>query len=231
MSSVYRVAGFRVADFFAANRGGGLYTEAVTQRLGSMIAWWCAKAGLAPTIVTLSNLALGLITSTAVALTGPGITPWGGLLALLGWQLAYAMDCADGQLARVTGQASPDGARVDVLCDVASHIALVTALVCVARPPVALASAFAGTWLVNVITSVLASGGASSLVPSRSPAVRLVKLIRDYGFVVLIAGVLLAVRPQWTIGFVGVMTVVNGGFLATSLIQTARRALLVNVQQ
>ena len=55
-----------------------------------------------------------------------------GLLALVGWQVAYALDCADGQLARVTGRTSAAGARLDVLCDVAAQIALVTALAAVA---------------------------------------------------------------------------------------------------
>lgn len=221
MSSVYGVA-----DFYAANRGGGLYSEGVSQRLGAVIALWCSKARLPPTIVTLGNLALGLITSIAVALNAGQITPLGGLFALLGWQLAYAMDCADGQLARVTRQASPAGARVDVLCDVASHIALVTALAAVARPPLALACVFAGTWLVNVITSVLDSHDASSMIPSRSLPVRLIKLVRDYGAVVLGAGIVLIVRPQWMIGFVVVMTVVNGGFLILSIAHSARRALI-----
>src|SRR5690606_10341450 len=83
-----------------------------------------------------------------------------GLVALVGWQVAYALDCADGQLARVTGRGSPAGARVDVLCDVAAQIALVTALGTTAvaqRPatPVWLVALFAGTWMVNLVTSVM----------------------------------------------------------------------------
>jgi phosphatidylglycerophosphate synthase len=220
MSSVYGVA-----DFYAANRGGGLYSEALSQRLGAFIALLGARAGLPPTIVTLGNLILGLTTSITVAVSAGDITPWGGVLALLGWQIAYAMDCADGQLARVTGQASPAGARVDVLCDVASHIALVCALVLVARPPLGLAAVFAATWMVNVITSVLATGGAAPMVTSPSLPVRLIKLVRDYGAIVFAAGLILAIRPRWMIGFVVVMTALNGGFLAVSLIHSAWRAL------
>jgi len=220
MSSVYGVA-----DFYAANRGGGLYSEALSQRLGALIALLGSRLGLSPTVVTLGNLALGLTTSIVVAVNAGRITPWGGILALLGWQLAYAMDCADGQLARVTGQASPAGARVDVLCDVASHIGLVCALVLVGHPPLALAAIFAGTWMVNVITSVLATGGAAPLLASTSWPTRLIKLVRDYGAIVLVAGLILAIRPQWMIGFIVAMTVINGGFLAASLIQAAHRAL------
>lgn len=220
MSSVYGVA-----DFYAANRGGGLYSEALSQRLGALIAYFSARAGLRPTIVTLSNLALGLATSLTVALNADRITPLGGFAALLGWQLAYAMDCADGQLARVTRQASPAGARVDVLCDVASHVALVLALTEVARPPLGLAAVFAGTWMINVITSILTGTGAASLIPSRSLAVRLLKVVRDYGAIVLAAGLILTLRPQWMLGFIVVMTAINIGFLAISLVHSARAAL------
>src|SRR5207244_9637763 len=97
----------------------------------------------------------------------------GGLGALVLWHVAYALDCADGQLARVTGQSSSEGARVDVLCDVALQIGLVAAVSTVAahyapRPAPALIAAFAGTWMVNLITSILQQGGsAASLVAGR----------------------------------------------------------------
>ena len=83
----------------------------------------------------------GLVVSAAVVaaahpVAAERVPAWPvGLLALVGWQLAYALDCADGQLARVTGQTSPAGARVDVLCDVAAQIALVTALAATASRP------------------------------------------------------------------------------------------------
>src|SRR5919107_611342 len=126
------------ADFYAVNRGGGLFSELVSQRLGARISVFANKHKLAPTVLTVANLGVGCLASAAVIATaGPvadgRIWAWPiGLLALLGWQFAYALDCADGQLARVTGQSSPAGARVDVLCDVAAQVALVSALAAVA---------------------------------------------------------------------------------------------------
>jgi hypothetical protein len=118
------------------------------------------------------------------------------------------------------------GARIDILCDVASQIALVTALVAVAQPPYWLGALFAGTWMVNLVTSVLAtSDKAQSMVTSRSPLVRLVKLVRDYGAVVLVAGLVLVIAPDWTQWFIVAFTVVNGGFLLASIAFTARTAL------
>ncbi len=96
-----------------------------------------------------------------------------GLVALLAWQLAYAFDCADGQLARVTGRTSSAGARVDVLCDVAAQIGAGDRAVggrggLPAGTPAWLVAAFAGTWMVNLVTSVMQSGpNAASMVPSQ----------------------------------------------------------------
>lgn len=220
----------RVADFYAVNRGGGLFSEAFSQRLGAVFALLAARTGLKPTHLTLLNLALGIAVSVVLVLRAQdgtsAITPLYGLLALLGWQVAYSLDCADGQLARVTSQRSTAGARIDILCDVASQILLVTALVAVARPPLWLGALFAGSWMVNLVTSVLASAGdANSMVTSTSLPVRIVKLIRDYGAVIFVAGLVLTFAPALTIWFVAAFTVVNFGFLLTSITFTARTAL------
>jgi phosphatidylglycerophosphate synthase len=225
------------ADFYAVNRGGGLFSEAISQRIGARIAVAAHKRGLAPTVLTVTNLGLGCLVSFAVIATADPIADgrmWAwpiGLLALVGWQIAYALDCADGQLARVTGQTSAAGGRIDVLCDVATQIALVAALAATAKAQVSatpawLLAAFAGTWMVNLVTSVMQSGPqAASMVTSRSLPVRLVKLVRDYGAVIALAGVVLTVAPQWTIWVVALFTLINAGFLAASIAFAGRQAL------
>ncbi len=225
------------ADFYAVNRGGGLFSEAVSQRLGAHISVFANKHRLAPTVLTVANLGLGCLVSFAViAAAGPvaegRVWAWPiGLLALLGWQIAYGLDCADGQLARVTGQTSPAGARIDVLCDVAAQIALVAALAATAEAqvpetPAWLLAAFAGTWMVNLVTSVMQSGPqAASMVTSTSLPVRVVKLVRDYGAVIFVAGLVLTLVPQWTIWLVGLFTLVNAAFLAASIAFSGREAL------
>ena len=224
----------RLSQFYAANRGGGLYSEAFSQRVGALLAYVGNRVGLTPAVLTLVNLVLGVGASAVVIAFAPraagGALPhWLlGLVALLAWQLAYAFDCADGQLARVTHRTSASGARLDVLCDVAAQIGLVTALSAVAvayRPgtPMWLLAAFAGTWMVNLVTSVMQSGpNAASMVPSRSPLVRTVKLIRDYGAVILAAGLVLTIVPQWTVVVLWLFTAVNGLFLLASIAFTAR---------
>jgi hypothetical protein len=66
---------------------------------------------------------------------------------------------------------------------------------------------------------------AASMVTSRSLPVRLVKLVRDYGAVIALAGLVLTIAPQWTIWFVGLFTLVNAAVLAASVVFTARQAL------
>jgi phosphatidylglycerophosphate synthase len=225
------------ADFFAHNRNGGLFTMLVNQRLGAYACVPAHRLGLAPTVLTLANLVFGLAASVAVAALATamrdGSVPAAGvgLAALVLWQVAYSLDCADGQLARVTGRTSPAGARLDVLCDVALQISLVAAVsaVAVAYTPAApawLIAAFAGGWMVNLVTSVLQRGtSAASLISSGSLVVRLVKLVRDYGAVVTVIGLGLAFVPQWTIWLVVAFTVVNGLFLLASVAAAARTSL------
>lgn len=229
--------GRTAAEFYAVNRGGGLFSEAVSQRLGARISVFADRHRLAPTVLTVANLGLGCLVSFAViAAAGPvaegRVWAWPiGLLALIGWQIAYGLDCADGQLARVTGQTSPAGARIDVLCDVAAQIALVAALAATAEAqvpetPAWLLAAFAGTWMVNLITSVMQSGPqAASMVTSTSLPVRVVKLVRDYGAVIFLTGLVLTLVPQWTIWLVGLFTLVNAAFLAASIAFSGREAL------
>lgn len=226
-----------LADYYAVNKGGGLFSEATGQWIGTVLAATGRRLGLAPTVLTLVNLVIGLATSVVVVVLAQpvadgAVTAWPvGLLALIGWQLAYAFDCADGQLARATGQTSAAGARTDILSDVASQIALVTAVAAVTvaqRPgtPVWLIVVFAGTWLTNLVTSALQSGpAAASMVPSRSTPVRVIKLVRDPGAVFFLAALILSLAPAAMIWFVAAFAVVNGGFLVASIAFAARTAL------
>jgi phosphatidylglycerophosphate synthase len=233
-----RPARHTAADFLARNRGGGLFTETINQRIGAYLSVAAERLGLPPSALTLGNFVLGLAASVLVVRLAPamadGRVPASvvGLVALVLWQLAYSLDCADGQLARVTGQSSPAGARLDILCDVALQISLVAAVASVAYAynpddvPSWLVAGFAGTWMVNLVTSALQQGAAAgSLVTSRSTVVRLIKLVRDYGAVVTVIALTLAVVPGWTVWLMVAFTVVNGGFLLASIAASARASL------
>lgn len=227
----------RLIDYYRVNKGGGLFTEATGQWAGAVIARIAYRLGAPPTALTLVNFVVGVGTSVAlIGLASPvadgSVPAWPvGLLGLLGWQFAYFFDCADGQLARATGQTSPAGARVDILCDVAIQSALVAALATTAvvqapDTPVWLVTLFAATWMTNLVTSALQSGpAAASLVSSQSPLVRLAKLIRDPGAVFFAAGLILLAAPAATVWFIVAFTLVNSGFLVASIAFAARRSL------
>jgi phosphatidylglycerophosphate synthase len=225
------------ADFYAKLRTGELFTVLVNQRIAAYLSVPAERLGLPPTALTMINLVVGLGSSVLVIATaGPvahGRIPAAliGLVALVLWQLAYSFDCADGQLARVTGQSSPAGARVDVLADVGLQVSLVAAVGAVAvaqRPstPIWLVGAFAAAWMINMVTSVMAKEGTNqSLVTSRSLVVRLVKLIRDYGAMVALIGLVLAFLPSWMVWVMVLFTAVNCLFLLASIAQAARASL------
>lgn len=235
-STTYRAEPARLsaAIFRAKHRGGGLLSEALSQRMGSYLALAAYKLGLAPTHLTMASLCIGVSASIAL-IAAAGIVAAGGwiiaLLALVLWNLAYGLDCADGQLARVTGRASAAGARVDILSDVAVQISVVAAISTVAlaaapTTPGWLVALFAASWMVNLVTSVLATGSASaSLVTSRSVLVRVVKLVRDYAAIITVCGLVLAVRPTWTPWLMAAMSASNSGFLLLSVAHAARGSL------
>lgn len=95
--------------------GGHPMTQIFSQRIGAVIAWLCQNSGLTPNKTT--ALAGLLITAGAW-----GYAVWPGnfpflITILLLFQLAYATDCADGQLARATQRTSKRGAWWDVFVD------------------------------------------------------------------------------------------------------------------
>lgn len=227
----------RVGDFLAVNRGGGLLSEAIDQPVGAVIALAGFRLGLAPTVLTVVNFVLGVGASAAViALSSAmrdGSVPASavGLGALVVWHIAYEFDCADGQLARVARRASPLGGRLDILCDVAVQIALVSAVSAVAvayRPstPTWFVAAFAGCWMINLVTSVLAKGDdAVSLVRSTSWPVRVLKLSRDYSAMITLMALGIALVPGWLVWVMVAFTAVNAMFLLASIASATAKTL------
>lgn len=105
---------------------GHLLTRVFSQRLGALLAWIAARAGLKPNTVT----SLALLSSLAGAATYACLPPgfYAILVCVALTQLGYALDCADGQLARATGSSSRLGAWLDVYCDYLVILAISVAL-------------------------------------------------------------------------------------------------------
>jgi hypothetical protein len=52
-----------------------------------------------------------------------------------------------------------------------------------------------------------------------------VKLVRDYGAIVALCGLVVAFVPGWTVWLLALMSLVNGLFLLASIAQATRSAL------
>jgi hypothetical protein len=95
-------------------RRDNFWTEWVSRPPAAALVWLLAKTPLTPNQV--SFLAITVALGAAALLIG--WTTWTGLVvAGLVLQLAYVIDCADGQLARLTGRTSPVGALLDFMLD------------------------------------------------------------------------------------------------------------------
>jgi Family of unknown function (DUF5941)/CDP-alcohol phosphatidyltransferase len=97
----------------AVKSNDGFFTTFLVSPYSRFIARWAARRGLTPNQVTTVSLVLGLVAAAAFA-TGerPGLIAGAVLL-----QLAFTLDCVDGQLARYTLQFSSLGAWLDSIFD------------------------------------------------------------------------------------------------------------------
>lgn len=172
-------------------RGGHLLTVRVSQRLGARTGTALGNRGFTPNALSVGNLVVGASTA-AVALA---LLQWNHVaaaaVAFVGWQLAYVLDCADGQLARATGQGSPQGVVVDLLADYGTQAAVAVAVVGAAAPSipdgtagVLVTAVLVAGMLVNVYVSAMYTGlpnKPEDLKASSSLPVAVAKtIVRDY---------------------------------------------------
>lgn len=106
------------------------YTRWVNRRAGRVLAAACYTLGMRPDGVTLLSGAVSLVGIALLALAP--VTPAIVTLVVLLLLLAYALDSADGQVARLTGTSSPAGEWLDHVVDAARlpafHLAVAAAL-------------------------------------------------------------------------------------------------------
>lgn len=89
--------------------------------IGARLAYVLYLAKASPNMVSILALLVGLTSAAVCAFTisDPVV---GGLVLLVGLQLSYALDCADGVLARATGRCTPFGAIFDKALDSMSMV-------------------------------------------------------------------------------------------------------------
>lgn len=111
---------------FRYSAGGHAVTRLVSQRIGAVFAWLAMHVGLRPTAVTLLGTLTFICAATLFVTLPSGYWPAASVLVL--FQMAYGLDCADGQLARATQQTSAFGAWLDVACDYVRNVMLGAAM-------------------------------------------------------------------------------------------------------
>ncbi len=212
-----------------ARFGAGLYSDVVSLRLSSLVALALGPF-LHPSLLTLAGLSVGVATGVLAILAVDVRPTWlFGVIVVLGWQLAYVLDCADGQVARATGKTSDAGAAVDIFCDFAVQTFVVAAVstAAVREHPIspAIIALFAATWMVNLVSGILfrsLHGERNRLLRTTTPLAAMLRLSRDYGFVVLLLGLSYAFWRPTLLWLMIAILVVNGGFLVASIANEAR---------
>ncbi len=104
--------------------------------LSNRLAPLLARAGVHPNLVSLAGLAFGVAAALLYARAGHWSLTFAALACMLAW---HVMDGADGQVARLTGRASPTGRVVDGIADYSVFILVYLALAWISQPEY-------GTW-------------------------------------------------------------------------------------
>lgn len=93
--------------------------------LAAPVVWLLARTPVTPNQVTFSSTLVMCVALAALA----GLEGSAGLwVGVLGLELSYVLDCADGQLARVTGRTSEVGGALDFMMDELKAYLLVSAV-------------------------------------------------------------------------------------------------------
>ncbi|WP_247746586.1 CDP-alcohol phosphatidyltransferase family protein [Streptomyces oryzae] len=107
-------------------KGVSLYSRYVNRPLGRVLAAVAYRAGLGPNQVTAASAAFSFAGVAAVALVRPSWTL--GLCVYAALVVGFALDSADGQLARLRGGGSPAGEWLDHVVDCAKIVGLHSAV-------------------------------------------------------------------------------------------------------
>lgn len=208
------------------SRGAPLYSRLVNRPLGRAIAALAFGLGLTPNQVTAVSAALSAVGIAVLALAEPAI--WVGVVVALLLVAGYAVDSADGQLARLRGGGSRDGEWLDHVVDVVK-VNLLHAVVFVRLDIAALENGYqwaALAFLVvanvfffsYVLTDLLTRLGPTHVATSAAPAPLWRSLLAaptDYGILCLVF--LLWGTTTWFVAGYVLLLVGTAGYLVLGL--------------
>jgi phosphatidylglycerophosphate synthase len=184
------LAMIRAADLLMrrSERNPGLFwTRRVNRRLGAIITLFLLRTSTTPNVVSIAGFTAHLAGASFVIIAPVSPSIPLVIAVFLLWQLAFSLDCADGQLARARDMASPFGAWLDQILDFLGHTAVFGSLLLFAVrtfQPTASETAVLGTFLVSGnLLGLFASAQRNALLGTK-PAVD-PQSSRTYRFLVL----------------------------------------------
>jgi hypothetical protein len=106
----------QVLDIYlqSKKRSDNFWTEWVSRPPAAVLVWMLRGTSVTPNQVSFAAIAIAIVSCVTMIWW----RTWTGLvMAGVGLQLAYVVDCVDGQLARTKQQSSPVGALLDFMLD------------------------------------------------------------------------------------------------------------------
>ena len=183
---------------------GLFWIRRVNHPAGAVVALLLLPTRMTPNMVTMAGLTVHVVTAMVLATLSTPVPPVTWLSVMVLWQLAFSLDCADGQLARARRSSSPFGAWLDQLVDVVTHAILYTALTTYVVRALAMdglsAALFASIVISLSMLQLLTTWGRAEILGTepaiRQPSPLLVlmmhgKHVLDYGFYLFVAALLL----------------------------------------
>lgn len=226
----YRWAVAELRQRQKTSKGAPAYSRFINRPLGRRLAAVAYQAGLTPNAVTGISAACSAAGLALIALLPPSVPTSLGAAALL--VLGYALDSADGQLARLRGTGSPAGEWLDHIVDAVKTAALhLVILIAWYRfydlsegwylVPLAFQVVASSLFFAMILTDQLRrlnSGTRGHYLQGQGNSSTLYSLAvmpTDYGLMCLVFGLLF-----WQAGFMVIYTlllVANAGFLILAL--------------
>lgn len=117
-----------------------LWSRHVNRPVGAWIAYALLRTRVTPNMVSVAGCLIHLLGALVVVTSPVPVSPAVAVVAFASWELALALDNADGLLARARDTASPFGAWFDQILDFVNHTAVIAALVAVAAQAVPLSA-------------------------------------------------------------------------------------------
>lgn len=216
-----------------AARGAPAYSVYVNRPAGRLFAAEAYRRGVTPNAVTVIS---AVFTFTGIILLATRPPSWGvgiGIWLLLA--LGYALDSADGQVARLRGGGSPSGEWLDHVVDAMKisslHLAvLITAFTHFNLPnpgwflvPIGFTVVAAVSFFAMILNDLLKAKHASGVAPADRPRTVLRSLLglpTDYG-VLCLSFVLLGSPPLFFAAYTALF-VLNTAYLALALVKWFR---------